>query len=93
MELNTTKDSQSKYWVNYTTTAHNNQIGGNHYDMPMPPVDYIHANGLDFFQGNVVKYISRFRNKGGKEDLLKARHYIDMLIEKEYPDIVFENVE
>ena len=93
MDVNTTKDPESRYGVSYVATAPSRQIGGSHYDMPIPPVDYIYANGLDFLQGCVVKYISRFRNKGGKEDLLKARHYIDMLIEKEYPDVDFENVE
>lgn len=61
------------------------QIGGNHYkDLKIQPIEYIHANGLDFFEGNVVKYISRHRYKNGKKDLEKAKHYIDLLIELEY---------
>jgi hypothetical protein len=60
------------------------QEGGNHYkDLKIQPVEYIHANGLDYFAGNVVKYITRWRVKNGVEDLLKARHYIDLLIELE----------
>lgn len=60
------------------------QIGGNHYkDMPIQPLDYIIANKLDFCEGNVVKYVSRWRQKNGVEDLKKARHYLDMLIAKE----------
>lgn len=46
--------------------------------------DFIHERNLDFFQGNIIKYVDRFRRKNGKEDLLKARTYIDKLIELEY---------
>lgn len=60
------------------------QVGGAHYQTPIQPVQYIHANNLNFFEGNVVKYITRHRNKGGKADLEKAIHYIEMLIEFEY---------
>lgn len=61
------------------------QEGGSHYKgYAIQPVQYAHANHLDFFQGSVVKYVTRFRDKNGKEDLLKARHFIDMLIELEY---------
>lgn len=62
----------------------NKQVGGNHYDMPIPPVEYIYKNKLGFMEGNVVKYVSRHRQKNGKQDLEKAKHYIDMLIEMEY---------
>ena len=48
------------------------------------PIDYIEANNLNFSEGNVIKYVTRHRNKGGKEDLLKARWYINRLIETEY---------
>ncbi|QII87527.1 DUF3310 domain-containing protein [Bordetella hinzii] len=51
--------------------------------MAIQPVEYIHKNGLGYFEGNVVKYISRWRKKGGAEDLKKARHYIDLLLELE----------
>lgn len=61
------------------------QVGGNHYkDLKIQPIEYIHANGLDYFEGNVIKYITRHRNKNGKQDLEKAKHYIDLLIEFEY---------
>ena len=51
-----------------------------HYDFKIQPVEYILRNGLGFCEGNVVKYISRWRLKNGRDDLLKARHYIDILI-------------
>lgn len=61
------------------------QVGGNHYkDLKIQPIEYIHANGLDYFEGNVIKYITRHRKKNGKQDLEKAKHYIDLLIELEY---------
>lgn len=68
-------------------TALNQQEGGSHYrDMKIQPIEYIHANGLGFCEGNVVKYVSRHRQKNGKQDLLKARHFIDLLIEMDYPE-------
>jgi hypothetical protein len=61
------------------------QVGGDHYKKyKIQPVEYNHANNLDYFQGNVVKYITRFRDKNGLEDLKKAKHYIDLLIQLEY---------
>lgn len=60
------------------------QVGGSHYQLPIEPVDYIMQNGLTYLQGNVIKYITRYKNKNGKEDLLKAIHYIEMIIEREY---------
>lgn len=61
------------------------QVGGNHYkDFKIQPVEFIHANRLDFLQGNIIKYTMRHKEKNGKQDLLKARHYLDLLIELEY---------
>jgi len=60
------------------------QFGGDHYkSKAIQPIEYIMANDLDYCEGNVVKYITRWKDKGGLEDLNKARHYIDFLIEKE----------
>ena len=65
-------------------SALNAQVGGDHYKkLAIQPVEYIHANGIGYFEGNVIKYVTRWRDKGGIADLLKARHYIDMLIELE----------
>lgn len=61
------------------------QVDGNHYkDMKIQPIEYSMANNLNFCQGNVVKYITRYKNKNGRKDLEKAKHYIDLLIELEY---------
>lgn len=62
------------------------QVGGDHYSkMKIQPIDFIKANDLDYCEGNVIKYVTRHRHKNGREDLLKARHYIDFLLE-EYED-------
>lgn len=61
------------------------QVGGNHYSkMAIQPIEFINANNLSYMQGNVIKYICRYKDKNGIEDLKKARHYIDMILEKEY---------
>jgi len=54
-----------------------------HYEGSIQPVEYIEANNLNFFEGNVVKYVTRWRKKGGVDDLRKAKNYIDMLIQQE----------
>jgi len=64
------------------TSALDTQVGGNHYkNMAIQPIEYIMANKLDYCEANVVKYISRWRNKGGVEDLRKVKHYVDLLID------------
>jgi len=58
------------------------QVGGTHYkDMKIQPIEFIQANGIGFCAGNVIKYVCRYNSKGGKADLEKARHYIDLLME------------
>ena len=55
-----------------------------HYsDFKIEPLQYIIANNLDFLEGNIVKYISRWRFKGGIEDLKKAQKYLNKLIKEE----------
>jgi hypothetical protein len=58
------------------------QVGGDHYmDKAIQPWDYIIANNLGYLEGNIVKYISRWKDKGGVDDLRKAQHYLAKLIE------------
>ena len=65
-------------------SALDTQVGGGHYkDMKIQPMEYSMENGLDACQHTAIKYISRFRQKGGIQDLEKAKHVIDMLIEFE----------
>ena len=60
------------------------QEGGTHYKgCKIQPVEFIHANGLGFCEGNVVKYVTRWRSKNGVADLRKAIHYLELLIELE----------
>jgi hypothetical protein len=63
-------------------SANETQINGDHYRrQAIQCWDYIAANDIGYFEGNIIKYVSRWRHKGGVDDLRKARHYIDKLIE------------
>jgi hypothetical protein len=61
------------------------QVGGGHYkDMKIQPIEFITLNNLSFLQGNVIKYVTRYKHKNGVEDLKKARHYIDLILKLEF---------
>jgi hypothetical protein len=61
------------------------QIGGDHYKIyKIQPTEFIYSNSIPFIEGNVIKYVMRHKHKNGIEDLKKARHYIDLLIQYEY---------
>ena len=61
------------------------QIGGEHYQQyKFQPTEFLHINNVPFIEGNVIKYILRHKHKNGLQDLLKAKHYIDLLIQFEY---------
>jgi hypothetical protein len=73
--------------VDVMKTPLQTQVGGQHYkDMAIQPLEYIHKNGIPFLEGNAIKYLSRWRKKGGIQDLEKARHMVDMLIQLERPN-------
>ena len=66
-------------------SSYDRQIGGTHYrKMKIQPSKFVIENKLLFPEGNVIKYICRHSYKGGKEDLEKAKHFIDMIIERDY---------
>ena len=66
-------------------SSYKKQIGGSHYkNMKIQPSKFINDNNLLFAEGNAIKYICRHAHKGGKEDLKKAIHYIEMIIERDY---------
>ena len=70
-----------------TTSALDKQVSGSHYkDKAIQPVVYIHANNLGFCAGNVVKYVTRYKDKNGAADIRKAIHYLELLLELEYPE-------
>lgn len=63
-------------------SASSRQVGGDHYrDNAIQPIEYILANELGFCEGNVVKYITRYKHKGGVQDLDKVIHYVELLKE------------
>ena len=66
-------------------SEYDKQIGGTHYrKMKIQPSKFVNENKLLFAEGNVIKYVVRHQYKGGKEDLEKAKHFIDMIIERDY---------
>ena len=60
------------------------QEGGDHYDLPIQPLEYIHANQLGYIEGNIIKYATRNKKKNGVEDIKKIIHYCELLLELEY---------
>ena len=63
-------------------TAKETQVGGDHYQrLKIQPIDFILSNEIPFCEANAIKYLCRWRHKNGIQDLEKARHYIDLLIE------------
>ena len=68
-------------------SALDTQVGGDHYkDCAIQPVEFITKNNLSFLEGCVIKRVCRYKAKNGKEDLLKAIHELQLLIELEYPE-------
>lgn len=82
--------TRTKYRINEIDmkkkeTALDKQEGGNHYkDMAIQPAEYCFRNNMLALPSAVVKYVSRYKNKNGKEDLFKAIHCLELLIEFEY---------
>ena len=78
----TLKEMYDKY---AKQSALDKQEGGNHYkNMVIQPIEFTHKNNLNFCQGNIIKYICRYKSKNGIEDLRKVIHYAELLIELEY---------
>lgn len=68
-------------------SALDKQVSGSHYkDKGIQPIVYIHANELGFCEGNVIKYVTRHKDKNGAADIRKAIHYLELLLELEYKD-------
>lgn len=71
------------------TSALSSQVSGDHYKkLKIQPIEYIHGNNIPFAEGCVIKYVSRWRDKGGVKDLEKAKHFLEMLIELESRSVV-----
>lgn len=74
-------------------TAMEVQHGGNHYTrMKIQPVEFILSNGMGFCEGSVVKYVSRWRGKGGMEDLRKAKHFIEIMLEAPWYVVLLKRI-
>ena len=68
-------------------SAYDKQVGGKHYiKYKIQPSKFVTENKLLYPEGSVIKYILRHQDKGGKQDLLKAKHFIDMIIERDYSE-------
>jgi len=69
------------------TSVRDKQIGGDHYrTMAIQPGEYVVKNGIGWYEGNAIKYLTRHKAKGQKQDLVKAIHYIELAIEHYYGD-------
>ena len=69
-----------------------NQVGGTHYQLTIQPVEYISKNKLSFNQGNIIKYITRHKEKNGVEDIKKVIHYTLIEAFYSYPPDQFEDI-
>lgn len=70
-----------------TTAANDYQVAGIHYRTPIQHWDFVAANDLDYFQGQITKYVTRWRKKNGIDDLYKARHFLQKYIELKEQEI------
>ena len=78
VEVGNNQDNLRSLHENEEVTNPKHYVG-----LGITPLEYITANELDFLEGNVIKYITRYPHKGGVNDLLKARTYLEKLIERE----------
>tara|TARA_Y100001963_G_scaffold116880_1_gene162514 strand:- start:285 stop:572 length:288 start_codon:yes stop_codon:yes gene_type:complete len=75
-----------KFCGDKTPCVNHQQVGGEHYTMPIEPIEFIMKNKLEWCESNAVKYLCRHRRKGGAEDVKKAIHYLQILLKEEYPN-------
>lgn len=68
-------------------SASERQVGGDHYGNELQPIDVVDAWGLDFYEGSALKYLARHRKKNGAEDIRKAIHYLELLLERQYDNV------
>lgn len=79
------KDLSTDQYLDTKSSPLNSQVGGDHYtQLKIQPLDVILANDLNFLEGNVIKYVLRYRNKGMENDLRKAIDCLEKLIKHEY---------
>jgi hypothetical protein len=74
-------------WSDYAMSAKETQIGGGHYKgFAIQPFEFITKNNIPYAEANVIKYVCRHKQKNGRQDLEKAIHYLQLLLEAEYPE-------
>ena len=77
--------TDSPVYFHASTSALSSQEGGDHYKkLKIQPVEFIFQNNLGFLEGNVVKYITRHKDKNGAEDIKKVIHYCQLILELQY---------
>lgn len=82
----TINDIAPEEWDKVSALAR--QEGGSHYkDFVIQPVEFCHVNNIPYIEATAIKYLCRWRKKNGIEDLKKAKHFIEMLIELETKDV------
>ena len=73
--------------VSEAVTGLAKQVGGTHYAAQgIEPIEYILANNMGYCEGNVIKYVTRHKLKNGKDDILKAIHYLEFILDDQYGD-------
>ncbi len=75
-------------------SALDKQEGGQHYQLPIQPIEYIVKNSIPYREANVIKYVTRHASKNGAEDIKKAIHYLEMILEdyaQDTPEDVADN--
>ena len=78
-------DGMTEMYMEEEATALQKQVGGAHYaEMAIQPIEFITANDLSFLEGNIIKYVCRHKKKNGADDIKKAIHYCELLLQMEY---------
>jgi hypothetical protein len=78
-------DGMTEMYIEEEATALQKQVGGAHYaEMAIQPIEFITANDLSFLEGNIIKYVCRHKKKNGADDIKKAMHYCELLLQMEY---------
>ena len=78
-------DGMTEMYMEEEATALQKQVGGAHYaEMEIQPIEFITANDLSFLEGNIIKYVCRHKKKNGADDIKKAMHYCELLLQMEY---------
>lgn len=84
--------SKPNHTPNQTYHPLKNQVGGTHYQLTIQPIEYTNKNKLNFNQGNIIKYITRHKEKNGIEDIKKVIHYTLIEAFYSYPPDQFEDI-